>query len=345
MSRPRLPRLLTALVALALLGAACTDTAADEGVIISGQDPALTPRDLVDTAVDGGFGTLVAAVQEAGLEDVLRSDGPFTVFAPPDTAFADLPDGAIDALLEPRNRDLLTDILTYHVADGLLFATDVVEADSIETLQGDSIEIEVTEEPPAEEGGEPTTTVTADGVTISQTDLLATNGIIHVVDEVLIPASVQSELRQVIADIPQQVDLLTTATDAGEFTTLLAAVEAAGLTSALAGEGPFTVFAPTDAAFEALPPRVIDALLDPANRDLLESLLLYHVVGREFTDADVSVREVVPTLLDGQSLVLEHVSDALLVNGVEVVTPDVRATNGVIHVIDEVLVPDTITLP
>lgn len=344
MSRPRLPRLLTALVALALLGAACTDTA-DEGVVISGQDPALTPRDLVDTALDGGFGTLVAAVQEAGLEDVLRSDGPFTVFAPPDTAFGELPEGAIDALLEPRNRDLLTDILTYHVADGLIFADDVVEAGSIDTLQGGSLEVEVAEEPPAEEGGEPTTTVTVDGVTISQTDLLATNGIIHVVDEVLIPASAQAELRRVIADIPEQVDLLTTAEDAGEFTTLLAALDAAGLTSALGGDGPFTVFAPTDAAFDALPAGVLDSLLEPANRDVLESILLYHVVGREFTDADVSVREVVPTLLEGEALELQHVSDALLVNGVEVVTPDVRATNGVIHVIDEVLLPESVVLP
>jgi uncharacterized surface protein with fasciclin (FAS1) repeats len=331
-------------VALALLGAACTDDA-DEGVVISGQDPASAPRDLVDTALDGGFGTLVAAVQEAGLEDLLRSDGPFTVFAPPDTAFAALPEGAVDALLEPRNRDLLTDILTYHVADGLVFAADVVETDSIETLQGDSLEVEVTEEPPAEEGGEPTTTVTVDGVTVSDTDLLATNGIIHVVDEVLVPASAQAELRRVIADIPEQVDLLTTADDAGEFTTLLAAIDAAGLTSALEGEGPLTVFAPTDDAFDALPPGLVDALLEPANRDVLESLLRYHVIGREFADADVSVREVVPTLLDGESLVLEHVSDTLLVNGVEVVTPDVRATNGIIHVIDEVLVPESITLP
>ncbi|HSL56827.1 MAG TPA: fasciclin domain-containing protein [Acidimicrobiales bacterium] len=342
MSRLRLPRLLVLTVALALLGAACADDG-DDAIVISGQDPALAPRDIVDTAVNAGFGTLVAAVQEAGLEDVLRGDGPFTVFAPTDAAFDALPEGVVGALLELQNRDLLTEILTHHVAEGLVFAADVVATDEIDTVGGGTLEVEVTEEPPASEGGEPTTVVTVDGVAVTDTDILATNGIIHVVDEVIIPPSAEAEIRQIIADLPEVTDLLTTAEAAGDFTTLLAAIDAAGLTSALEGEGPFTVFAPTDGAFDALPSGLVEALI--GQPEILESILLFHVVGREFTSDDVSVREVVPTLLEGGNLAIERTGDELVVNGVPVVITDIEATNGVIHVIDAVLVPLSVTLP
>lgn len=140
-------------------------------------------EDIVDTAVAAGsFNTLVTAIQAAGLEETLRGDGPFTVFAPTDEAFNALPEGTLDALLADPQGDL-TDILTYHVVDGEVFAADVLEMDgqTVETLQGGTFTVEIE--------GENVVLVDAAGnrVTVTDTDVEASNGVIHVVDTVLSP--------------------------------------------------------------------------------------------------------------------------------------------------------------
>lgn len=140
-------------------------------------------EDIVDTAVGAGsFNTLVAAVQAAGLEETLRGDGPFTVFAPTDEAFDALPEGTLDALLADPEGDL-TEILTYHVVDGEVPAADVVEMDgqAVETLQGGSFTVELE--------GEAVVLVDAAGnrVNVTTTDVEASNGVIHVIDTVLSP--------------------------------------------------------------------------------------------------------------------------------------------------------------
>ena len=134
-------------------------------------------KDIVDAAVAAGdFGTLVAAVQAAGLVDTLKGDGPFTVFAPTDKAFEKLPKGTVESLLKPENKDALVDILTYHVvAEGLL-ASDVVKMEKIEMLNGDFADIEI-------KGGK----AMIDGATITMTDIVASNGVIHVIDAVMLP--------------------------------------------------------------------------------------------------------------------------------------------------------------
>ena len=139
--------------------------------------------DIVDTAVGAGsFDTLVAAVQAAGLEETLRGDGPFTVFAPTDEAFNALPEGTLDALLADPEGDL-TEILTYHVVDGEVPAADVLEMDgqSVETLQGGSFTIEL--------DGDAVVLIDAAGnrVNVTTTDVEASNGVIHVIDTVLSP--------------------------------------------------------------------------------------------------------------------------------------------------------------
>ena len=141
--------------------------------------------DIVDTAVGAGsFDTLVAAVQAAGLEETLRGDGPFTVFAPTDEAFDALPEGTLDALLADPEGDL-TEILTYHVVDGEVPAADVVEMDgqAVETLQGGSFTVELE--------GEAVVLVDAAGnrVNVTTTDVEASNGVIHVIDTVLSPTA------------------------------------------------------------------------------------------------------------------------------------------------------------
>lgn len=130
---------------------------------------------LVETAVESGqFDTLIAAVQAADLEETLSGEGPFTVFAPTDSAFDALPEGTLDELLD--DEEALTNVLLYHVADGELMAADVVEMESIETLQGEELAVNVTDD-----------TVMVDNATIITTDIEASNGVIHVIDAVLIP--------------------------------------------------------------------------------------------------------------------------------------------------------------
>ena len=164
----RFTRQLSALaLALPLAFGACDD------------DPVMpepTP-DIVDTAVAAGsFQTLVAAVEAAGLVETLKGEGPFTVFAPTDGAFAQLPAGTVESLLQPENRDQLVAILTYHVVPGRLLASDVLASQSLPTVQGQTLTVSL-------EGGTPK----VDAATIVQTDIEASNGVIHIIDSVLLP--------------------------------------------------------------------------------------------------------------------------------------------------------------
>ena len=132
--------------------------------------------DVVDTAVAaGGFDTLVAAVQAAGLVDTLKGEGPFTVFAPTDAAFAALPAGTVEDLLKPENKDKLVAVLTYHVLPGKVMSTDLTEGMKAKTVQGAEVTITL-------EGGPK-----VNGATISGPDIAATNGVIHVIDAVILP--------------------------------------------------------------------------------------------------------------------------------------------------------------
>jgi len=132
-------------------------------------------------------------------------------------------------------------------------------------------------------------------------------------------------------------DIVETATSAG-FNTLVAAVDAAGLVDTLKGPGPFTVFAPTDEAFDKLPPGTLDDLLKPENKDKLTSVLTYHVVPGEYMAADITGMTSAPTL-NGKELSIKVEAGTVMVDGAEVVQTDVAASNGVIHVIDSVMMP------
>ena len=269
-------------------------------------------KDIVDTAVGAGsFKTLVAAVQAAELVDALKGDGPFTVFAPTDDAFANLPAGTVEALLKPENRDQLVSILTYHVVPGSVKAEDVVALHGAVTLNGQQIDIDTSEG------------VKVDAASVVVTDIECSNGVIHVIDSVLLPAS---------KTIPE------TAAAAGTFQTLLAAVTAADLAEVLSGDGPFTVFAPTDEAFASLPEGTLASLLEPGNKQQLIDILKYHVVsGRVYSDQALSAGEAA-TLL-GREIHIVAGDDGAKVNDASLVATDIDASNGVIHVIDSVLIP------
>lgn len=139
---------------------------------------AMDSKDIVDTAVEAGsFETLVAAVQAAGLVETLKGDGPFTVFAPTDEAFAALPEGTVEELLKPENADQLTAILTYHVVPGKVMSGDLTDGMEAATVEGSEVTIMT-------EGG-----VTVDGASVVTADIETSNGVIHVIDQVILPES------------------------------------------------------------------------------------------------------------------------------------------------------------
>ncbi len=293
-------------------------------ISVSHQAPVATEQaDIVDTAVGAEkFKTLVAAVKAAGLVDVLKGEGPFTVFAPTDEAFKKLPVGTVESLLKEENRDKLRQILTYHVVKGKVLSTDVVKLTEAPTAQGEKIMIKV-------EGKK----VMFNGSTLVKADIQCTNGVIHVIDKVLIPG--QNNGTHTAA----KKDIVDTATAAGQFKTLLAAAKAAGLVQTLKGEGPFTVFAPTDEAFSKIPAETIQDLLKPENREKLAGILKYHVVAGKVMAADVVKLQKAKTV-NGQEVGIK-VTDkgGVMLDDANVIKTDIECGNGVIHVIDKVIMP------
>jgi transforming growth factor-beta-induced protein len=270
--------------------------------------------DIVDTAVKAGsFKTLAAALKAAGLVDTLKGKGPFTVFAPTDEAFAKLPAGTVETLLEPENKDKLAAILTYHVVAGNVMAADVVKLNHAKTVQGSTVKFTVAD-------GK----VVVNDANVVKTDIACGNGVIHVIDTVLIPKE-------------GPMDIVDTAVKAGSFKTLAAALKAAGLVDTLKGKGPFTVFAPTDEAFAKLPAGTVETLLKPENKDKLVAILTYHVVAGNVKAADVVKLKSAETVL-GQTLAIDA-KDGVKINNAKVVKADIACGNGVIHVIDTVLLP------
>jgi uncharacterized surface protein with fasciclin (FAS1) repeats len=280
-----------------------------EGQPAKAESPA-SSKDIVATAASAGsFKTLLAAAQAAGLAETLQGPGPFTVFAPSDEAFAKLPEGTVESLLQ--NKPELARILKYHVVSGKVLASQAMNLDWAETVEGQSLRLT------RRDGS-----LYIDDARVVATDVLASNGVIHVIDRVVLPRK----------------DIVDTAIGAGSFKTLVTAVKAAGLVETLKGKGPFTVFAPTDAAFGALPEGTVDGLL--VNKDALAGILTYHVIRGRVLSKDLKVGRIEVSSVEGRKLVIEKKRDgSVTVNGANVASADVLAGNGVIHVIDRVITP------
>ena len=342
-------RLCAVFLTLTLVAAACGDdssstsetttTTAAPTTTASSESEAMGT--VVDVAVaSGSFPTLVAAVQAAGLVGTLSGDGPFTVLAPTEDAFA----AALAALgLSAEellaDTELLTAVLTYHVLPVEAPAEVVVSLDgqSVATVNGAEVMITV-------DGS----TVMVNDATVVQTDIEASNGVIHVIDAVLLPPSDPPEVEPppTTTEAPAMDDeamgtVVDVAVASGSFPTLVAAVQAAGLAETLSGDGPFTVLAPTEDAFADLLAMLgmpAEAVL--GNVELLTSVLTYHVLPVE-APAEVVVS------LDGQSVATVNGAEVtitvdgstVMVNDATVVATDIKASNGIIHVIDKVLFP------
>ncbi|BBM88074.1 fasciclin domain-containing protein [Candidatus Uabimicrobium amorphum] len=271
-------------------------------------------KDIVDTAVASGkFNTLVAAVKAAGLVDTLKSDGPFTVFAPTDEAFAKLPKGTVEALLnDPQG---LAAILKYHVVAGKVLSNAVVtkNGQGVTTVNGADVVVTVTK-------NDNKAGVKIDGANVVVADIECSNGVIHVIDAVILPPS---------------KDVVTTAIGNDQFKTLVAAVKAAGLVETLQGDGPFTVFAPTDGAFGKLPQGTVEALV--GDKPKLTGILTYHVVAGKVYSGNLQSGKV--KTVNGKELDIVVKDGAVTINGAKVVVANVKCSNGVIHVIDTVVLP------
>jgi transforming growth factor-beta-induced protein len=290
-----------------------------DAVLVPAEEELPTIFDIVEASEV--HNTLETALLEAGLDGALSNpEDALTLFAPTDAAFEALPDGLLaDLLADPSG--LLTDILLYHVVGSVALSTDLADGQMITTLLGEDV----------------TVTINGDGVFINDAqviiaDILASNGVVHVIDAVLVPAE---------EELPTIFDIV----EASEVhNTLETALLEAGLDGALSNpEDALTLFAPTDAAFEALPAGVLaDLLADPSG--LLTDILLYHVVGSVALSTDLADGQMITTLL-GEDVTVTINGDGVFINDAQVIIADLLASNGVVHVIDAVLVPAEEELP
>ena len=296
-----------------------------DAVLLPPTDMAEPTANIVETAVaSGNFNTLVAALQATNLDAVLADESStFTVFAPTDAAFALIGEQTINTLLE--NTDVLSSILLQHVVTGA-----AVNSVTAYTLNGTMVETAAMTEV-AVNINTMSDMLMFGGANIVTKDIYTTNGIIHVIDAVVVGD----------VEIPSPaMSLIDVASANGNFTSLVAALQATGLDSTLANlDENYTVFAPSDAAFEKLPEGTLESL----SYDQLTDILLYHVLpGKVLADGAITVAQSTNNMVEtanGDKASLSFVDSMLLVNGAKVSTADVMADNGVIHVIDNVIMP------
>lgn len=314
----KMPMKMVVMLVLAFAIVGCDDDDDDD----TGIDTEMMSQTIVDVAVsNGSFTTLVAALQATGLDQTLSdTESKFTVFAPTDDAFNLLGQETINNLL--ADTDTLSNILTYHVISGEVNAEAAVGSagQTVAMVNGDSVGLSL-------DGSN----LLVNTATVTSTDIMTDNGIIHVIDAVLLPPA---EMGMPTKDIVQ------TAIDAGTFSTLVTALQATGLDATLSdANSQFTVFAPTDDAFAKLGDETITALL--ADTEGLSAILLQHVIGGSKVDA------VTAYTLNGMKaetaggkfidVMIDAEANTLKVGGATVTVADVYATNGVIHIIDTVI--------
>ncbi len=262
---------------------------------------------VVDNAVKRfDFNTLVQAVTDAGLAEALMGDGPYTVFAPTDEAFDNLPDG----LLESLSMEQLTEILLYHVIEADVKSGDLNASQTVASMSGESLYVTA--------GGG----VTVNGSSeVIAADVDASNGTIHAIDEVLIPN--------------KYLNIVEIAQKNYELTTLVDLVIDADLAGTLSGDGPFTVFAPINSAFED----ISEVLAGLSDEEVAETLT-YHVIADRIESGDIPAGETEIETVNGQMVTINNSNGTVTVDGATVITVDLSGTNGVIHLIDAVILPD-----
>ncbi len=314
---------LSILLILSLILAACSSSGPRPTAIpaastvvatVAAPTPTPHPMDIADTlAAAGNFATLVTALQVANLSESLKGADPVTIFAPTDQAFAALEPGLLD------NQERIAEVLRYHIAATRVTSDSLTSGATVKTLLGDALKI-------SEEGK----IIKVNGATIIATPIQATNGVIYVLDKVLLPPAKASAANSA-ATISEV--LLTDE----RFSTLVAALKATDVFTELQGAGPFTLFAPAQDAFSSLPGPLVGSLF--RGPEVWTRVLHYHIVsGKKLLAADFTDQQVEQTQ-EGSTLVFSKQGSTILVGEAKIIQTDIQAANGVIHVIDKVLVP------
>jgi len=276
--------------------------------------PSLT-LDCVDTLISTGkANTLVQLVAKADLASALRV-GSITIFAPTDDAFASLPAAKLGEMLVSKQTN--QEILTYHVLSSKAMSTDITDAMKVDSLQGASLRFNIYSE---------NHVITVNGGNISQPDLLCDNGVIHFVDKVLVPPT--KTVIQIVTEDPR-------------LSTFLQLVTVSGIASKFQAD-PMTLFAPTDIAFAKVDKCYMEALTNVnGNKSYIQELLEYHGVPNTLFATGVYNREVVNSIDSAQDRMFIRVDEetGIRVNNAHVTTKDMLASNGVVHKIDNVLIP------
>lgn len=328
----------------------------------------VSAQEVIDNVVDitaktNNLSTLHRAIVDAELADTLASaDNTFTLFAPTNAAFGRLPEGLLDLLLADPDGSL-TEVLLNHAVPGQWDSEAIVSAETLTTLGGRTLTVEVRRDD-----------IFVNDARVITADIQAKNGVIHTINEVLVPSSIATV--PIASEISSQTPAATTppALDQAEvapgadptaaaeattptvtaapiktiaeiiasddnFETLLEAAETAGLDETLASPGNYTLFAPTDDAFAAVPGEFLNLALGDVEGQLTP-LLLYHIVNDTLNINQVANSNLIPTL-DGRPLFITtgDGNSPVYINGTEVIISDIQASNGVIHVVDAVLVP------
>jgi transforming growth factor-beta-induced protein len=281
--------------------------------VIQAIDTVLVPQTIVQTMMNtSSLSTLTAAVQMANLTDTLNGTGPFTVFAPTNSALAN--STYVNGLLAANDTANLTKLLTYHVVPYRVVIGNDTNSSLLKSVEGSDLVMIVN-----------ASGTYINGAKVVTSNIICSNGVVNIIDQVLIPPKT----------------ILETAMANGNLSKLAGAIAAANLTDTLNGTGPFTVFAPTDAAFNALDQSVLNRLTtsDKAN---LTKLLTYHVVPGMVMSFDMKNGTL--TTVEGEKLNVTVNGSNITVGNVTVSTTDIITTNGVIHVIDKVLVPPSMNL-
>jgi transforming growth factor-beta-induced protein len=284
--------------------------------------------------------TLVAAVVAGDLADTLSSPGPFTVFAPTNEAFAALPAGTLTKLMKPENKKELVDILTYHVLPEEVLSKQLKPFQAVKTVEGNLLHVQ-------EWAGKVhvgSSLESKDLKNVIKADNLASNGVVHIIDGVLIPPAATPKPN--IVKLAESVNIVKLAESVKDLSTLVTAVVAADLAGTLSSPGPFTVFAPTNEAFAALPAGTLATLLKPANKAKLADILKYHVLPEEVLSTQLKPVQSVTTV-EGQKLEVFRewgrvfLRESNHAHAKSVIKADNLASNGVVHIIDGVLLPPT----
>ncbi len=307
--------ILSALVAFSLSFTGCNDDDDDD------MTPAPT-QDIVELAQSSSsLSTLVDAVIAADLTSTLQGTGPFTVFAPTNEAFSNLPEGVLQTLLD--NPDVLAEVLQYHVVNGKVLSTDLSTGSVSPLLSGTSIDVVVS-------GG----SVTLNGsATVITADVEATNGVVHIVDEVILPEGFELPKDNIVEIASATESLSTLVTALSLFPDLV---------DALSADGTYTVFAPTNEAFEGLLSAIGQSSLDDIPESVVRTILEYHVIASAaILSTDLSDGQTA-TAFSEEEISIAVNDDGVFISNAKVLTADVEASNGIVHIVKNVMVPPSV---